>query len=127
MISSKINGMFCTAVTASISSSSFYKVHLKHTVMLLHMHILVSDGMSATTVSSAIPVPDKFLKPFYKFHLSQLNGAAAGRAEGEWLVPVSGGGSVAACMVWLQGSVTQLNLAEDSLVLEEEGGGQAWV
>ena len=95
--------------------------------LLLHLHILVSDGMSATTASSAIPVPDKFLKPFYKFHLRQLNGAAAGRGEGEWLVPVSGGGSVAACMVWLQGSLTHLDIAEDALVLEEEGGGQAWV
>ena len=93
----------------------------------MHLHILVSDGMSAATASSAIPVPDKFLKPFYKFHLRQLNGAAAGRAAGEWLVPVSGGGSVAACMVWLQGSLTHLYLAEDALVLEEEGGGQAWV
>lgn len=34
---------------------------------------------------------------------------------------------MAACMVWLQGSVTQLNIAEDSLVLEEEGGGQVRV
>ena len=70
---------------------------------------------------SDIPVPPKFLKPFYKFRLSQLNKAEP--SGGEWVVPICEGGdnSVQCHMVWVQGEVT--SVSGDSLVLRDNSGG----
>ena len=66
-----------------------------------------------------VPVPDKFLKPFYKFHLSQLKQAV--RSGSEWRVALQGGSSLQVSMVWVQGRVKEVNTAENILVLEEAG------
>ena len=68
---------------------------------------------------SEIPVPDKFLKPFYKFHLTQLKQAV--RSDSGWSVTIKGGTSLPVFMVWIQGRVKEVNIAEDILVLEENG------
>ena len=68
---------------------------------------------------SEIPVPDKFLKPFYKFHLTQLKQAV--RSDSGWSVTIKGGTSLPVFMVWIQGRVKEVNIAEDILVLEEDG------
>ena len=68
---------------------------------------------------SEIPVPEKFLKPFYKFHLTQLKQAV--RSGSEWSVTIKGGTSLPVFMVWVQGRVKKVNIAEDIIVLEEEG------
>ena len=66
-----------------------------------------------------VPVPDKFLKPFYKFHLTQLKQAV--RSGSEWRVALQGGSSLQVSMVWVQGRVKEVNTAENILVLEEAG------
>lgn len=68
---------------------------------------------------SEIPVPEKFLKSFYKFHLTQLKQAV--RLGSEWSVTIKGGTSLPVFMVWVQGRVKKVNIAEDIIVLEEEG------
>ena len=68
---------------------------------------------------SEIPVPDKFLKPFYKFHLTQLKQAV--QTSSGWSVNIKGGTSLPVFMVWIQGRVKEVNIAEDILVLEENG------
>ena len=68
---------------------------------------------------SEIPVPDKFLKPFYKFHLTQLKEAV--RSDSGWSVTIKGGTCLPVFMVWIQGRVKEVNIAEDILVLEENG------
>ena len=72
---------------------------------------------------SDISVPPKFLKPFYKFRLSQLN--AAELRGGEWVVPILEGGdnnNVRCHMVWVQGEVTSVSSDSDSLVLSDTSG-----
>ena len=73
---------------------------------------------------SEIQVPEKFLKPFYKFHLSQINRAFKSDSE-DWKVPVGGdsGASVTCHMVWVQGHVARVNRDEDVLVLSEAADG----
>ena len=66
-----------------------------------------------------IPVPEKFLKPFYKFHLTQLKQAV--RSGSEWSVTIKGGTSLPVFMVWVQGRVKEVNIAEATIVLEEGG------
>ena len=61
---------------------------------------------------SEIQVPEKFLKPFYKFHLSQINRAFKSDTK-DWKVPVGGdsgdsGDSVSCHMVWVQEGVSIL-------------------
>ena len=58
---------------------------------------------------SEIQVPEKFLKPFYKFHLSQINRAFKSDTK-DWKVPVGGdsGDYVTCHMVWVQGGVSIL-------------------
>ena len=68
---------------------------------------------------SEIPVPDKFLKPFYKFHLTQLKQAV--RSDSGWSVTIKGGTILPVFMVWIQGRVKEVDTAEDILVLEEDG------
>ena len=68
---------------------------------------------------SEIPVPDKFLKPFYRFHLTQLKQAV--RSDSGWSVTIKGGTSLPVFMVWIQGRVKKVNIAEDILVIEENG------
>ena len=68
---------------------------------------------------SEIPVPDKFLKPFYKFHLTQLKQAV--RSDSGWSVTIKGGTRLPVFMVWIQGRVKEVNIGEDILVLEEDG------
>ena len=46
---------------------------------------------------SEIPVPDKFLKPFYKFHLTQLKQAV--RSDSGWSVTIKGGTSLPVFLV----------------------------
>ena len=66
-------------------------------------------------VTSEIQVPEKFLKPFNKFHLSQINRAFKSDTE-DWKVPVVGdsGASVTCYMVWVQGHVARVNRDEDA-------------
>ena len=68
---------------------------------------------------SEISVPDKFLKPFYKFHLTQLKQAV--RSGSGWSVTIKGGTNLSVLMVWVQGRVKKVNIAEDIIVLEEDG------
>ena len=75
---------------------------------------------------SEIQVPEKFLKPFYKFHLSQINRAFKSSSQ-DWKVPVGdrdSGDCVSCHMVWVQGKVKSLNTSEDTLVLTEETVGE---
>ena len=76
---------------------------------------------------SDISVPPKFLKPFYKFRLSQLN--AAELSGGEWSVPICEGGdnNVRCHMVWVQGEVTSVSGDSDSLVLSDTSGGSVTI
>ena len=63
---------------------------------------------------SEIQVPEKFLKPFYKFHLSQINRAFKSDTE-VWKVPVGGdsGDSVTCHMVWVQEGVSILFISHE--------------
>ena len=77
---------------------------------------------------SDISVPPKFLKPFYKFRLSQLN--AAELRGGEWVVPILEGGdnnNVQCHMVWIQGEVSSVSRDSDSLVLSDTSGGSVTI
>ena len=73
---------------------------------------------------SDIPVPDKFLRPFVKFHLHQVNRAS--KSGQSWTVEL-GGDHVTLDMVWVQGRVTSVNISQDTLTLVDTSGGQVTV
>ena len=71
-------------------------------------------------VMSDIPIPDKFLRPFVKVHLHQLNRAS--KTGKKWTVDVAGN-NVTLDMVWVQGRVTSVNISQDILTLVDTSGG----
>ena len=56
-------------------------------------------------MSAEFDVQEKFLKPFVKFHLHQINKAEKWGDEGDWQVKIGDGTLISCYMVWVQGQV----------------------
>lgn len=78
-------------------------------------------------MSVEFDVQDKFLKPFVKFHLHQINKAESVGDEGDWQVKLGDGTLISCYMVWVQGEVTGVNREEDTLTLSDKCGGHVTV
>ena len=79
-----------------------------------NFHFSFKEQVFFRYVMSEIQVPEKFLKPFYKFHLSQINRAFKSDTK-DWKVPVGGdsGDSVSCHMVWVQEGVLILFISHE--------------
>lgn len=92
--------------------------------------------MSGQSQTTSLQVPEKFLKPFFKVSVAQLN--EAWKREEVWRQQF-GKTKIELRMVWLQGVVENVDRENDWLEMSEEGarvrvlgvssspGGDAWV